>query len=122
LEASGAQLPRIFCVNWFQTDENGKFIWPGFGENMRILKWMLERVEGGAKGHDNLFGISPGYEDITWEGLDFGADKFERITAIDTQAWRKELSLHAKLFERLKQRLPSELSKVQSRLVDRLDS
>ncbi|UHL62734.1 phosphoenolpyruvate carboxykinase (GTP) [Paralcaligenes sp. KSB-10] len=116
LQAVGATLPRIFCVNWFQTDAQGKFVWPGFGENMRILKWMLERIEGSAQGEENLFGITPRYEDITWEGLDFGADKFKHITAIDAAAWRKELGLHAELFGKLKNRLPVELANFQSRL------
>ncbi|SHI32684.1 phosphoenolpyruvate carboxykinase (GTP) [Pollutimonas bauzanensis] len=121
LQAGGATLPRIFCVNWFQTDDQGKFIWPGFGENMRVLKWMLERIEGRAQGADNLFGVTPRYEDITWDGLDFDAGKFERITAIDSAAWRKELGLHAELFDRLEHRLPAELPDLQNRLRERLD-
>ncbi len=116
LEAAGAKLPRIFCVNWFQTDDQGKFIWPGFGENMRVLKWMLERIEGKAQGQENLFGVSPRYEDITWDGLQFDADQFGRITAIDPQAWRKELDLHAELFDKLKHALPQELSAIRQQL------
>jgi phosphoenolpyruvate carboxykinase (GTP) len=120
LQEKKAPLPSIFCVNWFQTDENGKFIWPGFGENMRILKWMLERIEGSAQGTENLFGVSPRYQDITWDGLDFGLDKFAHVTSIDPAAWRKELGLHAELFNRLKGRLPTELSRLQASLVARL--
>ena len=116
LQAAGARLPRIFCVNWFQTDDQGKFIWPGFGENMRVLKWMLERIEGKAQGQENLFGVSPRYEDITWDGLQFDADQFGRITAIDPQAWRKELDLHAELFDKLKHALPQELSAIRQQL------
>ncbi|HEY9278931.1 MAG TPA: phosphoenolpyruvate carboxykinase domain-containing protein, partial [Eoetvoesiella sp.] len=122
LQAAGATLPRFFCVNWFQTDDQGKFIWPGFGENMRVLKWMLERIEGSAQGEENLFGITPRYEDITWEGLDFDSDQFDRITTIDPEAWRKELALHAELFEKLKKRLPAELASLQSRLLERLET
>jgi phosphoenolpyruvate carboxykinase (GTP) len=120
LRESGARLPRFFCVNWFQTDEQGKFIWPGFGENMRILKWMLERIEGGAEGQDNLFGVSPRYEDIGWEGLEFPADRFEHVTRIDKDAWDKELDAHAELFERLAERLPPALSVLQRQLRERL--
>ncbi len=120
LRAAGATLPRFFCVNWFQTDDHGKFIWPGFGENMRILKWMLERIDGSAQGEDNLFGISPRYEDITWDGLDFGIDKFQHITAINRAAWRKELGLHAELFDKLKKRLPAELRNLQNQLSGQL--
>ncbi|CAM5534892.1 phosphoenolpyruvate carboxykinase (GTP) [Eoetvoesiella caeni] len=114
LQAQGATLPRIFCVNWFQTDEQGKFVWPGFGENMRILKWMLERIGGTAQGQENLFGITPRYQDITWDGLDFGADKFAQITAIDSSAWSKELGSRAEWFDKLKNRLPAELSSLQA--------
>jgi len=122
LQGQSATLPRIFCVNWFQTDDQGKFIWPGFGENMRILKWMLERIEGKAQGDENLFGITPRYQDITWEGLDFGSDMFKRITTIDPDAWRKELGLHAELFDKLKHRLPSELQGLQARFSTRLNA
>jgi len=116
LEQAGATLPRIFYVNWFQTDAEGKFIWPGFGENMRVLKWMIERIEGTAQGQENLFGVSPRYEDITWDGLDFSSAQFESITAIDAEAWRKELGLHAELFEKLRKHLPAELASHQARL------
>lgn len=116
LEKAGASLPHIFCVNWFQTDDNGKFIWPGFGENMRVLKWMLERIDGKAQGAEHLFGVSPRFEDITWDGLSFDAEQFKRITAIEQDEWRRELDLHAELFEKLKQRLPGELSQIRARL------
>ncbi|MDX3895220.1 phosphoenolpyruvate carboxykinase (GTP) [Pusillimonas sp.] len=116
LEQSGATLPRIFYVNWFQTDADGRFIWPGFGENMRVLKWMLERIEGTAQGQENLFGVSPRYEDITWDGLDFSSEQFKAITVIDAEAWRKELGLHAELFDKLRDHLPAELASHQTRL------
>lgn len=115
LEQAGATLPRIFCVNWFQTDADGKFIWPGFGENMRILKWMLQRIEGSAEGQENLFGISPRYEDISWGGLNFTHEQFQAITAIDPQAWRTELGLHGELFDKLRDRLPAELASLHVR-------
>lgn len=120
IQAAGATMPRIFCVNWFQTNDQGKFIWPGFGENMRVLKWMLERIQGSAQGDDNLFGITPRYEDIDWEGLAFDAAEFERITAIDPEAWRKELDLHVALFEKLADRMPAALLGVQNQLNERL--
>jgi phosphoenolpyruvate carboxykinase (GTP) len=120
LEASGAKLPGIFCVNWFRTDENGKFVWPGFGENMRVLKWMLERIEGSGTGKEHLFGVSPNYDDMTWEGVDFTREQFDQITAIDTAAWREELKLHDELFALLEQRLPAELLAVRKQLDQRL--
>lgn len=116
LEKAGATLPRIYCVNWFQTDEQGRFIWPGFGENMRVLKWMLERIQGRAHGEENLFGVSPRYRDLSWDGLDFSSEQFDAITLIDTEAWRTELQLHAELFEKLRDRLPAELASHQERL------
>lgn len=122
LEAMGATLPRFFCVNWFQTDEAGKFIWPGFGENMRVLKWMLERIEGRADGEENLFGVTPRYEDITWDGLDFGTAQYQHITTIDPVAWRKELDLHAELFKKLQKRLPDELKALREQLSVQLDA
>ncbi|RII83081.1 phosphoenolpyruvate carboxykinase (GTP) [Neopusillimonas maritima] len=114
--------PRIFCVNWFQTDENGRFIWPGFGENMRVLKWMLERIQGEANGHEHLFGITPRYQDITWEGLDFNEAYFQQITSIDEEAWKKELALHAELFDKLRHRLPDALPSLHSRFQAQLQT
>src|SRR5690606_21681798 len=70
LQATGATLPRFFTVHWFQTDDDGRFLWPGFGENMRVLIWMLERIEGVAQGRETLFGTVPRYEDLSWDGLD----------------------------------------------------
>ncbi len=120
VQAAGGTLPRIFCVNWFQTDANGKFVWPGFGENMRVLKWMLERLQGKADGAENAFGITPRFEDITWEGLSFDRDVFTRITHVDPTAWESELKLHDALFEQLSDRLPAELRDVKQRLTQRL--
>lgn len=122
LQATGATLPRFFAVNWFQTDPDGRFIWPGFGENMRVLKWMLERIEGGAGGRDTLLGTTPRYEDIAWDGLDFSRDAFERITTLDDEAWRKELASHAEWFDRLAQGLPPALKAHCAQLATRLAS
>ncbi|ATD58803.1 MAG: phosphoenolpyruvate carboxykinase (GTP) [Janthinobacterium svalbardensis] len=105
-----AALPKIYCVNWFRTDEAGKFVWPGFGDNMRVLKWMLERIEGTAGGVENLFGTTPQYGDLNWDGLPFTQQQFDTITSIDKAAWRDELKLHAELFEKLAYHLPQELA------------
>lgn len=121
LEGKGATLPKIFCVNWFRTDENGHFVWPGFGDNMRVLKWMLERVEGTGGGVENIFGTTPRYGDITWDGLPFTAEEFETITSIDKDAWRAELKLHAELFEKLAYHLPQELKDNMAKLEQRLN-
>ncbi|AMO97934.1 phosphoenolpyruvate carboxykinase family protein [Collimonas fungivorans] len=107
-----AELPKIFCVNWFRTGADGKFVWPGFGDNMRVLKWMLDRLDGKQGGVEHLFGVTPRYGDLSWEGLDFSEEQFERITAIDKAAWKAETELHAELFDKLKHHLPQQLAKV----------
>ncbi|HEX7384395.1 MAG TPA: phosphoenolpyruvate carboxykinase (GTP) [Burkholderiaceae bacterium] len=122
LERAGATLPRIFCVNWFRKGPDGKFVWPGYGENMRVLKWMLERVQGAGEGVEHVFGISPRYEDLSWHGLEFSVEQFEQVTSIDVEAWRVELTLHAELFERLEHRLPRELAETKARIERRLGS
>ncbi|MEC4720604.1 phosphoenolpyruvate carboxykinase (GTP) [Noviherbaspirillum sp. CPCC 100848] len=120
IAASPAEMPKIFCVNWFRTDENGKFVWPGFGDNMRVLKWMLDRIEGNAGGSENIFGVTPRYEDLQWEGIDFTREQFDRITSIDKAAWEVELKLHEELFDKLKYHLPSELQSTKAQLEKRL--
>ncbi|HMY00570.1 MAG TPA: phosphoenolpyruvate carboxykinase (GTP), partial [Agitococcus sp.] len=79
LQASGATLPRIFNVNWFRTDENGKFIWPGFGQNMRVLKWIIDRCENRAQGEETPIGIVPRYADLLWEGSEFSAEQYAKV-------------------------------------------
>ncbi len=120
--SSGAQQPKIFCVNWFRTDDSGKFIWPGFGDNMRVLKWMLDRIAGNAGGDENVFGVTPRYDDLPWDGIDFSAEAYARITSIEIDAWQAELALHDELFDKLRHRLPAELEQVKARIAQRLAS
>ncbi|UZG44235.1 phosphoenolpyruvate carboxykinase (GTP) [Caldimonas thermodepolymerans] len=115
LEASGAKLPKIYCVNWFRKGEDGKFVWPGYGENMRVLKWMLDRVEGRGAGSEHVFGISPRYEDLQWQGLAFGPQQYQQVIGIDTSAWQAELRLHEELFRQLGERVPAALLDVKRR-------
>jgi phosphoenolpyruvate carboxykinase (GTP) len=117
---NGVEAPKIFCVNWFRTDAEGKFVWPGFGDNMRVLKWILGRLEGTAGGTDNGFGIGPRFADLDWDGLPFTAAQFDAVCAIGKAAWREELRLHGELFERLAWHLPHELTLVRSRLQQQL--
>ena len=120
LSQQGATLPKIFTTNWFQKDTAGKFIWPGYGENMRVLKWMIDRIENTVSGQDHLFGVSPTYPEINWQGLDFSADQFAQVTHIDKSAWEAELVLHKELFQQLSYHLPQELKQAQDNLEKRL--
>ncbi|MDP9963874.1 phosphoenolpyruvate carboxykinase (GTP) [Variovorax paradoxus] len=120
LEASGAKLPKIYTTNWFRKGADGKFVWPGYGENMRVLKWMIDRVEGTAKGTEHITGVSPRYEDLNWNGLDFSAEQFATVTSMDKAAWQAELKLHAELFQQLAHHLPKELPETKAAIEQRL--
>jgi len=120
LSGRGAKQPKIYCVNWFRKGADGKFVWPGYGENMRVLEWMIGRVEGRAGGEDNVFGVSPRYEDLRWDGLPFSREQFATVIGIDRAAWRQELALHADWFKQLEHRLPRELPATMARIEERL--
>lgn len=120
LQATGAKLPKIFTTNWFRKGPDGQFVWPGYGENMRVLKWMIDRIEGQAQGEQHAFGISPSYQELNWEGLPFTKEQFEQVIAIDLPAWEKELQLHQELFQQLESRLPAELKATKAQIEKRL--
>jgi phosphoenolpyruvate carboxykinase (GTP) len=120
LQDSGAKLPAIYCVNWFRKGEDGQFVWPGYGENMRVLKWMIDRIEGGAQGAENVFGISPNYNELNWTGLSFSAEQFNTVTHVDKAAWVEELKLHEELFQQLAHHLPPELPATKAAIAQRL--
>ena len=122
LEASGATLPKIFCVNWFRKGADGKFVWPGYGENMRVLAWMLGRVQGQAEGVEHVFGTSPRYEDLAWRGMDFTPEQFNSVIGIDKAAWQQEMQLHKELFTQLAYHLPAELSATREKIERRLSA
>jgi phosphoenolpyruvate carboxykinase (GTP) len=103
------ETPRIFHVNWFRKDAEGKFIWPGFSENMRVLKWIVDRSHGRAVGQESPIGWVPHYEDIEWKGLDFPREKFDELQAFDHKAWRAEVIGHEELFIDLHDHLPPEI-------------
>jgi phosphoenolpyruvate carboxykinase (GTP) len=117
---SSATLPRIYCVNWFRKGEDGKFVWPGYGDNMRVLKWMIDRLEGQAHGADNIFGVSPTYGEINWAGLDFSPAQFDTVTRFDKTAWTEELALHQALFKQLAHHLPTALEQTRTAIGQRL--
>jgi phosphoenolpyruvate carboxykinase (GTP) len=120
ISAQGAQLPRIYTTNWFRKNAEGKFVWPGYGENMRVLKWMIDRIEGQAQGQETAFGIAPQYTEINWGGLDFSSEQFQNVTSIDKAAWTDELKLHDEHFAMLAQGLPRELLNAKADLEQRL--
>ncbi len=101
--------PRIFAVNWFRKDKNGKFIWKGFGENMRVLKWIIQRAKGKAASVESPIGWMPRYEDIGWTGLDFSKDDFKALMGVDREQWKKELLSHEELFSLMYDKLPREI-------------
>ena len=120
LTASGATLPKIYTANWFRKGADGKFVWPGYGENMRVLKWIIDRVEGTGQGTDNVMGVTPSYNDLTWTGLPFTEQQFETVTSIDKAAWTQELALHTELFKQLEHHLPKALTDIKAAIEKRL--
>jgi phosphoenolpyruvate carboxykinase (GTP) len=120
MQRSLSETPRIFHVNWFRKDENGKFIWPGFGENMRVLKWVVDRARGRALGRETPIGWMPRYEDIEWKGLKFPKESFEKLQAFDRDAWRSEVIAHEELFIELHDHLPPEMIYERELLICRL--
>jgi phosphoenolpyruvate carboxykinase (GTP) len=104
-----SETPRIFHVNWFRKDAEGKFVWPGFGENMRVLKWIVDRARGRALGRETPIGWMPRHYDIDWTGLKFPRASFDALQAFDRAAWRAEIMGHEELFFDLHDRLPKEM-------------
>ena len=112
--------PRIFNVNWFRKDGNGNFIWPGFGENMRVLKWIVGRINGKASAVESPIGWVPRYKDIDWHGLEFTHEQFDKIMTIDREPWKKELLSHEELFSTFYNKLPKEFFFIRELLLSSL--
>lgn len=108
-----AKTPEMFIVNWFRKNEQGKFMWPGYGDNMRVLKWMFERIDGKAHAIETELGFAPQYKDIDWSGLDFSNDQFNAAMKIDNEKWQMEFASHKEFFLTLKNSLPTEFINVQ---------
>jgi phosphoenolpyruvate carboxykinase (GTP) len=120
ISASGARPPKIFCVNWFRTDEQGRFIWPGYGENMRVLEWIVGRVAATHGGVETFLGWMPRFSDLRWDGMSYDPASFERATALSVSDWRRELDSHDEFFARLGDRVPAALRAVRQRIGQRL--
>jgi phosphoenolpyruvate carboxykinase (GTP) len=112
--------PRIFHVNWFRKDADGHFLWPGFGENLRVLEWIVNRVHGGAYAVEGPLGWMPRYEDMNWEGLDLDEDKFRQLMNVNTELWKEEALSQGELFMKLYDKLPKELLLERDLLISRL--
>ncbi len=113
-------LPAIFRVNWFRKDADGKFMWPGFGENMRVLKWIVDRVHDRADAVKSPFGMMPRHQDLNWQGLDFKSDVYDGLMAIDREKGREEVESQKELFESFEDKLPPEMEAQRKALLARL--
>ena len=109
MQRSLSETPRIFHVNWFRKDASGNFIWPGYSENMRVLKWIVDRAHGRALGRETPIGWMPRYEDMHWKGMDFSKEQFDELQKFDNAAWRQEVLGHEELFLDLHDHLPPEM-------------
>ncbi|WP_417624167.1 phosphoenolpyruvate carboxykinase (GTP) [Paremcibacter congregatus] len=120
MESKVTHLPKIFRVNWFRKDENGKFLWPGFGQNMRVLEWIVKSVHGTAGGSETPFGRSPGYGDINWTGLDFNEAQFGKLMAFEKDASIAEVKDQSVMFDKLGDSLPPAIKQEQDKALDRV--
>jgi len=112
--------PKIFNVNWFRTDAHGRFVWPGFRQNMRVLAWIVERCHARGNAAETALGFEPDFADLNWTGLDFGPAKFHQVTKVDKTMWTRELAAHDDLFAKLGAKRPAALVAERDRLASRL--
>ncbi|MDB5108807.1 MAG: Phosphoenolpyruvate carboxylase, partial [Candidatus Binatus sp.] len=124
LKMKGAikKAPRIFMVNWFRKDAQGKFLWPGYGENMRVLKWMLDRIHGRVKGKETPVGIVPDEGELNLKGLDIGADTVREATTVRPEEWKAELASAGEFFAQIEPTMPRELKERREKILASLDA
>jgi phosphoenolpyruvate carboxykinase (GTP) len=120
MQRSLSETPKVFHVNWFRKDADGKFLWPGYRENMRVLKWIVDRVRGRVPTLESPLGWMPRYQDIDWAGLPFSQEQFDQLQAVDPASWRREVMQHEELFLQLHDHLPKEMIYERELLICRL--
>ncbi len=114
------KLPLIFRVNWFRKDGNGKFMWPGYGENMRVLEWIVQRANGNAAAVESPFGLMPKRDDLTWDGIQYDVNKFYELMQVEREAAKAEAEDQTSHFSKFGDKLPPEMEKQRKALLDRL--
>ncbi len=120
MQRSLTTTPRIFTVNWFRKDAEGRFVWPGYSENMRVLAWVLDRVHGRVAARETAIGWTPYFEDMQWDGMDFPAEQFAALEEVDREQWKAEVMGHEELFLQLHDHLPPEMIYERELLICRL--
>jgi phosphoenolpyruvate carboxykinase (GTP) len=120
MQRSLTSTPRVFHVNWFRKGEDGSLLWPGYSENMRVLKWIVDRVRGRVQGAETPIGWVPQYSDIVWDGLEFSREQFQQLETVDRELWKREVIGHEELFIVLHDRLPPEMVYERELLICRL--
>jgi phosphoenolpyruvate carboxykinase (GTP) len=113
--------PKIFHVNWFRQDADGKFMWPGFGENLRVIEWILARCRGEAKAKETAIGYIPNPEDLDLKDLDISKEVMEDLLSVDTDAWKQEVEDHKRFLDKIGEDLPAEIREQQAKLQERLE-
>jgi phosphoenolpyruvate carboxykinase (GTP) len=116
------QPPRMYMVNWFRKDESGKFLWPGFGENTRVLKWIIDRVEGSVDARETPAGLVPYVRDLELAGLNVTAERVAKAMKVEAEEWKAEADAQQELFDKLELTMPEELHKQRAQLRARLAS
>jgi phosphoenolpyruvate carboxykinase (GTP) len=120
MQRSLTSTPRVFHVNWFRKGEDGALLWPGYSQNMRVLKWIVDRVRGRVQGAETPIGWVPQYSDIVWDGLEFSREQFQQLESVDRELWKREVIGHEELFIALHDRLPPEMVYERELLICRL--
>jgi phosphoenolpyruvate carboxykinase (GTP) len=120
-QADPAKLPRQYSVNWFRKDDDGKWLWPGFGENSRVLKWIVDRIEGRAEGVRTPIGVLPAPGELDLDGLDLPERDLDLLLSVDPEVWSQEAALMPEYFAQFGDRLPAAITREHAALVERLE-